>query len=235
MTQRANRLCGFSLGEWMVEPGLNRISHGGKTVHLRPRLMDVLVFLARHPGEVAAKDEILAAVWGRPFLAESVLSRTVAELRQALGDDDRSPRYIETILKRGYRLVAPVAWTPEPDGVAGGGAAACVLSYSGRRTGLPQGTSVIGRAADAAVRIDSMDVSRHHARIVVSAGVATLEDLGSKNGTRLNGTLVTGPTDLANGDRIEVGPADLVFHIVGLPGTTSTKPPAAGPPEPGAT
>ena len=224
VTGPASRLAGFSLRDWNVEPSLNRISRGDTTVHLRPRLMDVLVCLAEHEGEVVSKEEILAGVWGRPFLAESVLSRTIAELRQALGDDDETPRYIETIVKRGYRLVAPVAGTPALSGAMEISSVACLVSYGGRRTGLGEGASVIGRAADAAVRVDSLDVSRHHARIVVAAGAATLEDLGSKNGTRLNGRPIAAATELRDGDRIEVGPAELVFHVVGLPGSTISSP-----------
>jgi TolB-like protein/Tfp pilus assembly protein PilF len=96
----------FTLGGWLVEPTLDRISRDGAVRHLRPRLMDLLVFLAEHPGEVVTKDQILDRVWQQRFVAESVLSRSVADLRQLLDDDAERPRYIETIPKRGYRLVA---------------------------------------------------------------------------------------------------------------------------------
>jgi TolB-like protein/tetratricopeptide (TPR) repeat protein len=96
----------FTLGDWLVEPALDRISKDGAVRHLRPRLMDLLVFLAQHPGEVVTKDQILDHVWQQRFVAESVLSRSVADLRQLLDDDAEQPRYIETIPKRGYRLVA---------------------------------------------------------------------------------------------------------------------------------
>src|SRR5262245_64882719 len=71
--------------------------------------MDLLAFLATTGGRVVSKDEIIDAVWQGRFIAEATLTRSVADLRRALGDDQRSPRYIETIPKRGYRLVAPVA------------------------------------------------------------------------------------------------------------------------------
>jgi len=212
--------CRFTVGDWVVEPSLNRMTSRASIVHLRPRLMDLLAFLADHAGEVVAKDEVLAAVWGQPFLAESVLSRSITELRQALGDDAAVPRYIETIVKRGYRLVASCARTPVADGAARTDSAACVLSYGDRRIALPEGSAMVGRAPDAAVRIDSMDVSRHHARIVVSWGVATIEDLGSRNGTRLNGVGITSVGVLSDGDIIGIGPAMLVFHVLGLPGST---------------
>ncbi len=99
---------GFELGDWSVAPALNRLSRGGRVVHLRPRVMDVLVYLARRPGEVVAQDEIVAALWAKEFLADTALTRAVFELREALGDDPRQPRYVATIPKRGYGLVAPV-------------------------------------------------------------------------------------------------------------------------------
>lgn len=79
-------------------------------VKLRPQLADLLVCLARRAGEIVLKDEILAEVWPGQYIAESGLSRCVAELRQILQDDAQQPRFIETVTKRGYRLVAPVTW-----------------------------------------------------------------------------------------------------------------------------
>jgi len=82
--------------------------------------MDLLVYLARHPGEVVSKDRILEHVWQKRFVAESVLSRSVADLRRLLGDEAGQPRVIETIAKRGYRLVAKVdPLTPASRGSAG--------------------------------------------------------------------------------------------------------------------
>jgi TolB-like protein/DNA-binding winged helix-turn-helix (wHTH) protein/Flp pilus assembly protein TadD len=98
----------FRVGEWLVRPSLNQLSRGGTAVHLRPKVMDVLVLLAAHPGEVVSKQQIINAVWAKKFLGDAVLSRAVFELRRALADDTQQPRFIETVAKRGYRLLAPV-------------------------------------------------------------------------------------------------------------------------------
>jgi TolB-like protein/Flp pilus assembly protein TadD len=98
----------FRLGEWLIQPSLDRISQGATVARLRPRLMDFLVFLARNAGRVVGKDEIIEAVWERRFLAESVLTRSVADLRRLLHDEAEKPRFIETVPKRGYRLMVPV-------------------------------------------------------------------------------------------------------------------------------
>lgn len=109
-----SRLRPFTLGDWLVEPDACRVSRGETTLKLRPQLMDLLVCLARHAGTTVRKEEILAEVWQAQFIAESGLSRCVAELRQALQDDAQQPRIIETIPKRGYRLITPVAWLETP-------------------------------------------------------------------------------------------------------------------------
>ena len=93
---------GFTIGEWTVLPSLDQIVCGDRSVHLQPRLMDALVYMARRPGEVISKEEIIDSVWAQEFVANAVLTRAVSELRRALGDDGSKRRYIETIPKRGY-------------------------------------------------------------------------------------------------------------------------------------
>jgi len=99
---------GFCLGGWLVEPLAGRISRDGASVHVRPQLMDLAVAFAARQGRVVSREELFASVWPQLFVAESALARCVAELRRLLRDSARSPRIIETIPKRGYRLVAPV-------------------------------------------------------------------------------------------------------------------------------
>lgn len=102
----------FTLGDWLVQPTLNRVSQNGTSVHLRPQLVDVLVCLARSAGRPVSRHELLDRVWPNQFVADTAVARCVAELRQALGDSAQSPTLIETIPKRGYRLIAPVRPTP---------------------------------------------------------------------------------------------------------------------------
>jgi Tol biopolymer transport system component/DNA-binding winged helix-turn-helix (wHTH) protein len=103
---------GFTLGEWRVEPRLNRIVADDRERSLDPRQMDVLVALALQPGDVLTRDELLARIWGDTFVTENTLSQAVSRLRKTLGDDRREPRYIATISRSGYRLVAPVELDP---------------------------------------------------------------------------------------------------------------------------
>ena len=100
---------GFRVGPWVVKPAANRIRGPDGMVRLSPKAMDVLVALGARPGEVIPKDELLSAVWDQEFVTEDVLKHAVMELRKAFGDSASDPRFIETIPKRGYRLIAAVS------------------------------------------------------------------------------------------------------------------------------
>ncbi len=96
------------IGPHRIRPALNRIDGPQGTVRLEPRIMDVLVLLAQRAGEVVSRDELHSEIWAGTIVSEDVINRSISELRKALGDSHRNPVYIQTIPKRGYRLVAPV-------------------------------------------------------------------------------------------------------------------------------
>ena len=98
----------FRLGDLEVLPASGELRSRRGTQRLRPLLMDILVRLAAEPGEVVRRETLLEDVWPRRMVNDEVLSRAIAELRTVLGDDARVARYIETLPKLGYRLVAPV-------------------------------------------------------------------------------------------------------------------------------
>lgn len=98
----------FSVGDWQVEPELNRITRDATRSHLRPQVMELLVYLARHPGQVVSAEEILTELWSGKIVSSGSVYTCVAELRQALDSDRDWPTSIETIPKKGYRLVVPV-------------------------------------------------------------------------------------------------------------------------------
>jgi DNA-binding winged helix-turn-helix (wHTH) protein/TolB-like protein/tetratricopeptide (TPR) repeat protein len=100
----------FQLGEWRVQPSLGQVDGPSGSFRLEPKVMEVLVYLARRPRQLVTKDELLETVWKDTFVADGALFRHVSELRRILGDDSKEPRYIQTIPKKGYRLVAPVSY-----------------------------------------------------------------------------------------------------------------------------
>jgi DNA-binding winged helix-turn-helix (wHTH) protein len=108
---------GFLLGDWCVEVALGRISRPGASVRIDPRNMMVLQFLASRPGELVTQAQIETAVWSGLVVTSNSVYQSVARLRRALGDDRAHPRYIETIARKGYRLIAPVRpWVPQSPG-----------------------------------------------------------------------------------------------------------------------
>jgi Tol biopolymer transport system component/DNA-binding winged helix-turn-helix (wHTH) protein len=98
----------FGVGEWTVEPGLNRLSRGVDEVRIEPKVMQVLETLADATGDVVTREALVARVWPDVHVSDDVLHRAIRELRRAFGDDTANPAYVETIRKRGYRLIAPV-------------------------------------------------------------------------------------------------------------------------------
>ncbi len=98
----------FRIGPWLVQPSLNTVSQNGKAIRLSPKVMGVLVCLAEHAGDLVAKEELLNTVWPNTFVSDDALKFSISELRRSLEDDAKEPRIVQTIPKRGYRLIAPV-------------------------------------------------------------------------------------------------------------------------------
>lgn len=98
----------FRIGEWLVQPRINSLERNGTVRRLEPKVMQVLVALAREPGEVVTRERIREQVWPNVFVGEDVLIRAVSEIRRAFGDDSQAPQMIQTIPKVGYRLIAEV-------------------------------------------------------------------------------------------------------------------------------
>ena len=100
------------IGEWSADPTTNELGRAGDTVRIEPKAMEVLMALAARRGQVVSREELLAAVWPGAVVGDEALTQSIIKLRRALGDAPRSPKYIETISKRGYRLIAPLGDGP---------------------------------------------------------------------------------------------------------------------------
>jgi len=195
----------FTVGDWVVAPSLNRLSRGDETVQLELKMMEVLVYLAGKAGELVTKRELIDSVWQVEVISDGTLTRAVALLRKALGDDARNPRFIETIPKRGYRLLAPVGHSEKPRPAPRTAPSRFMVEAPDSDIPLSEGENLIGRDPEARIRIDIGGVSRRHARILVNGADVTIEDLGSKNGTYLRGRRIEQPKRLAHGDEIRIG------------------------------
>ena len=103
---------GVRIGDWRADPATNELRRAGDRVRIEPKAMEVLMALAGRPGEVVSRQALFAQVWPGVVVGDEALTQSIIKLRRALGDDPRAPTYIETIAKRGYRLIAPVGGQP---------------------------------------------------------------------------------------------------------------------------
>jgi|GEM_PF-1150483 len=203
---------GFWLEEWLIQPWLGRMVRRQVGVHLRPRVLDVLLVLADRPGEVVSDRELVDRVWSSGFVSENTITHCVKELREDLGDTASSPRFVETIPRRGYRLIGHVRPIQSIDAVDPFGEARGLLVADRWWAFLVDGGNVIGRGDDVPICVDSEWISRHHARITVGDGGAVIEDLGSKNGTYVGDQRIDTPTPLADGDLVKIGDVQFEFR-----------------------
>lgn len=105
MPSRSRLAVGFRLGEWVVKPEDGSLASSATAVRLEPLLMDLLVYLCSRAGHVVPKQDVLDTVWGGRYVSDETIKGSFYQLRKALGDDPRQPRFIETLPKRGYRVL----------------------------------------------------------------------------------------------------------------------------------
>jgi len=205
-------------GRCRLDRGARELRRDGVVQPLTPKAFQLIELLLQERPRAVAKQEIHDRLWPDSFVADSSLARLASEVRSALGDDARAPLYVRTVHGFGYAFCGEASLESEPtDDLA-----RCRLVWAGRDVPLREGENLLGRASDTHLVIDLARVSRHHARVVVRGGKATLEDLGSKNGTFLRGQILSGTVELADGDEICIGPTVLVFRTSSEGSTTET-------------
>jgi len=211
----------IAFGPFTLDTDTRQLRRGAEERHLTPKAFDLLELLTRERPRALPKSTLLETLWPDTFVVEANLSNLVAELRAALDDDARQPRYVRTVYGRGYAFCAEPLDTASPPAPGAAAPAAFCVVVDGRPRPLHRGENVLGRAIEAEVWIDSDSVSRRHAIIRVADGTATLEDLDSKNGTWLHGERLREPASLSDGDEIRVGSVILVFRS--SPADTATR------------
>jgi DNA-binding winged helix-turn-helix (wHTH) protein len=208
--------------ECVLDTETRQIFVSGAAVHLQPKAFQFLELLIQNRPRVVPKGEIHEKLWPGTFVSDGTLTSLLAEIRDAIGDDAREPRFVRTAHRVGYAFFgAAQEVRNRPGGQSKGGPAIWLVSGE-RRIPLEAGESIIGRDPAAAVVLDDPSVSRRHARIVVSDEGATLEDLGSKNGTFLGDARVRLAAPLSDGDTIRIGSVRLLVRLLAAPGSTVT-------------
>lgn len=220
-----NRRLRLLFGEFELDPGQRLLLRHGSRTPLSPKGFQLLELLLDRRPEAVSKAELLERLWQGTFVTDASLHNLVAEIRAALGDHARTPRFIRTVARYGYAFHGDVRSAPETKSGRPRTAPSGPCLVSGHREwALAEGPNVIGRDHDCAVWIDSGTVSRHHARIVITSGAATIEDLGSKNGTSVDGRTVTKAVTLEEGAEVRVGSVTMTFRTLdALPSTLTER------------
>jgi DNA-binding winged helix-turn-helix (wHTH) protein len=209
----------YRIGDFTLDEETRQLLANGNEVHLSPKGFDLLALLVANRDRAVSKRELQQRLWPSTFVEETNLASLVAEIRRALSDNAASPRFVRTVYGFGYRFVGETRVVTAAGGQPERSSRSTLwLIVEGRDIPLLNGANVIGRAADAAIRIDAPGISRYHARIRVEDGRATLEDLASKNGTHLNGRRLSTAEPLHDGAKIRLGGIALTFRV-GSPGS----------------
>lgn len=189
-------------------------------IHLSPKAFELLRLLVVTRPRALSKGELQEHLWPVTFVSEANLALLVSEVRAALGDPAREPRFIRTVPRFGYAFCGAAFDAGE---VATALAPWCFLLVGSQRVPLGEGVTVLGRDPEADVTIHGSGVSRRHARIHVTRVGATVQDLNSKNGTFLKGRRLAGISPLEDSDEIRLGLFPLIFRTSRMAATTETQ------------
>ena len=209
-----------TFGACVLDLRTRELRTNGTAVALPPKMFRLLTVLLDHRPRALSKAELHQRIWDEAFVSDGTLTSLVADLRRTIGDAGGG-HLIRTVYGFGYAFsgdASTVSAVPlEPGPVR-------YLICSENEIALAPGQHAVGRTREATVWIDDPSVSRRHAQITVAPNVVTLQDLGSKNGTYLNGRRVQAMEVLNDGDRIVVGPAHMRYRVMGGDGSTLTRP-----------
>lgn len=210
----------FRFGGFTLDDGERRLLCGASAVHLSTKAFELLQLLVERRPEAVSKRQLHERLWPETFVSEGNLATLVSEIRKALGEGGRGPSHVRTVFGYGYAFDAEVR---EEAPAARPGTRHHFLVWDRQELDLPEGTTWIGRDADADIRVDHPSVSRRHARIEVAGDWATLEDLGSRNGTWCRDRRVEGRVALRDGDEIRVGTVSVVYRSESAGPSTPTE------------
>ena len=207
----------YSFDNFTLDCSTRQLLRDGEAVHLSPKAYELLQLLVEAAPRALSKVHLQDRIWPDTFVVEANLQHLIAEIRRALGDSPRQPRYVRTLFGFGYAFQQPLASADiaEQPGI-------CRLGWDEGRVTLAAGEYTIGRDAAADVVLDSTTVSRQHARLRISAAGVALEDLGSKNGTFVGDRRVHGVVTLSDGDGLRFGNVPVTIRIGGTGVATAT-------------
>ena len=206
----------FRFGDCVLDSETHELLREERGVRVSPKAFQLLSLLIEKRPKALSKDELHAVLWPKTFVADTTLTGLVKELRAAIGDDARTPRFIRTIAAFGYAFSGEgrEVKRPSPTG------SFCRVIGPDSQASLAPGDNILGRGPESVLWIDDDTVSRAHARVRVENESASIEDLSSKNGTFVEARRIEAPVVLRDGDRIRLGSLELRFRASGSPEST---------------
>ena len=189
-------------------------------VHLSPKAFRLLELLLENRPRALSKADLQQRIWPDTFVSEANLASLAAEVREAIGEEGRSAHFVRTVYGFGYAFSGEAAEATRPTPTTP--LRRHCLSHGKREIDLVEGENIVGRDVDAIVRIDDPTVSRHHARLVVAGPAVTVEDLGSKNGSFLDGKRLRAARPLKSGSAVKFGSVLMTFRTYSPEESTET-------------
>ena len=210
-------------GTFVIDSETRELLRQDACVPLSPKAFDLLSILVDHRPKALAKSDLLDRLWPNTFVVEKNLANLVSEIRDAIGDDPANPQFLRTVHRFGYAFRETSPRGEADRRSTRGGAGSFQVKWTNGRAVLEDGEHVLGRDPDVEILLASPGVSRRHALIRVAEGRATIEDLGSKNGTVVGDRRVDGLTPLEDGDVIGVGSVKLTVKVLKPTQSTETQ------------
>ena len=196
-----------------MDPESRELRSAGNALALSPKAFALLELLLSSRPRALSRILIRGHLWPTTFVSESNLNTLVTEIRKALGEDPKNPAFIRTVHGLGYAFCGTASPATADRADASSRKTRFRLFCQNREVALGEGENLLGRTDEATVWIDAPTISRRHARIVVLGEQATLEDLGSRNGTWLRGKRIDSPCVLRDGDEIRLGRVPMTFRL----------------------
>jgi DNA-binding winged helix-turn-helix (wHTH) protein len=213
----------YCFADFVLDLDARELRRDAAAIALSPKAYHLLQILVSERPKALSKLDLQERLWPDTFVVEKNLVNLVAEIRAALGDDATHPRFVRTVPRFGYAFreaAVGIGQTQVTDP-----SVRFRLRWPDGRAVLREGDHVLGRDPDLELFIDGPGVSRRHAVIRVFGADATIQDLGSKNGTFVAGRSAAAAMPLADGDIIRLGSVELTFVAVSVRYSTRTEAP----------
>jgi len=188
----------YHFGELTFDVGSRELLHNGVQRHLTPKAQQLLHILLSARPRAISRGDLFDQLWPSTFVAETNLAALVNELRRALDDNPKKPRFIRTVHSYGYAFIGGVTEAPRRSQIV------ATFFCEGRSFPLIAGQFVIGRGANADIQLVHETVSRRHARLIATPNEVTIEDLGSSNGTFVDAHRISSPRTLTRDSAIRI-------------------------------